>query len=90
MTPDEFYQAFLSALEVHGFVAVEAGDVVKIVPDATARNLPGAEPRGTGDEIVTQTIALQNVGAAQLVPILRPLMPAVRVTSPRFRRPTCC
>jgi general secretion pathway protein D len=75
MTPDAFYQAFLSALQVHGFVAVEADDVVKIVPDATARTMPGAEPGGVGDEIVTQTVAVTNIGAAQLVPILRPLIP---------------
>jgi general secretion pathway protein D len=29
----------------------------------------------TSDEIVTQVIAIQNVSAAQLVPILRPLIP---------------
>ena len=40
MTPNAFYEAFLSILQVHGFVAVQSGDVVKIVPDANARQLP--------------------------------------------------
>jgi general secretion pathway protein D len=77
MTPDAFYQAFLATLEVHGYAALEAGGVVKIVPDANARQLPGAEglPQAAGDQIVTQTIAVNNIGAAQLVPILRPLIP---------------
>lgn len=78
MTPDAFYEAFLSILSVYGFVAVPAGDVVKILPDANARQVPGAEgERGGGrpDDIVTRIISVQNVAAAQLVPILRPLIP---------------
>ena len=78
MSPDAFYEAFLSILSVYGFVAVPAGDVVKILPDANARQFPGAEnERGGGrpDDIVTRVIAVQNVAAAQLVPILRPLIP---------------
>ena len=37
MTPDQFYQAFLAILQVHGFVAIPTGNVVKIVPDANMR-----------------------------------------------------
>ena len=78
MTPDAFYEAFLSILQVHGYVAVTSGDLIKIVPDATARQYAG--PMGTAsssgaDDIVTQVIQVNNVGAAQLVPILRPLVP---------------
>jgi len=75
MTPDAFYDTFLATLQVHGYVALDSGDVVKIVPDANARQLPGAPPGSTGDQLVTQTVRLENVGAAQLVPILRPLVP---------------
>lgn len=79
MSPDAFYQAFLSILQVHGFVAVPAGKVIKILPDANARQLPANDLPGsvsaTSDEIVTQVIAVKNVSAAQLVPILRPLIP---------------
>jgi general secretion pathway protein D len=78
MTADAFYEAFLSILQVHGYVAVTTGDLIKIVPDATARQYAG--PLGAGnaegaDDIITQVIEVQNVGAAQLVPILRPLIP---------------
>ncbi len=75
MSPDAFYDAFLATLQVHGYAALEAGDVVKIVLDANARQLPGAEIGADGDRFVTQTVQLQNIGAAQLVPILRPLVP---------------
>ena len=79
MSPDAFYATFLSILEVHGYIAVPSGDLIKILPDANARQVPGIDmPRGaagSADEIVTQVITVRNVGAAQLVPILRPLIP---------------
>jgi general secretion pathway protein D len=79
MSPDAFYQAFLSILQVHGFVALPAGGVIKIVPDANARQYPSIDLPGqvsaTSDDIVTQVVAVKNVNAAQLVPILRPLIP---------------
>jgi general secretion pathway protein D len=79
MTPDAFYEAFLSILQVHSFVAMPSGNVIKIVPDANARTMPGDDlpdrVSGTSDEIVTQVIQVKNVNAAQLVPILRSLIP---------------
>lgn len=79
MSPDAFYQTFLSILQVHGFMAVPAGSVIKIVPDANQRYMPARDlPNQIGggpDEIVTQVIPVKNVSAAQLVPVLRPLIP---------------
>ena len=40
MSPEAFYEAFLSILQVHGFVAVPSGRVWKIIPDANARQVP--------------------------------------------------
>ncbi len=79
MTADAFYEAFLSILSVYGFVAVPSGDLVKILPDANARQIPGAELSAGGgrraDDLVTRILTVRNVAAAQLVPILRPLIP---------------
>lgn len=75
MSPDAFYEAFLSILAVHGYAAVPTGDVIKIVPDATVRSFPTPDTASGADDIVTQVIKVENVGAAQLVPILRPLIP---------------
>ena len=77
MSPDAFYEAFLSILEVYGYVAVTTGNIVKIIPDASARQYSGllGTDNAAADDIVTQVIQVQNVGAAQLVPILRPLIP---------------
>ena len=79
MSPSAFYEAFLSILQVYGFIAVPSGDVVKILPDANARQIPGLDlpdhVSATSDEIVTQVLDVKNVSAAQLVPILRPMIP---------------
>jgi len=79
MTPDQFYQAFLAILQVHGFVAIPAGNVIKIVPDANMRQYAADDlpdhVSSSSDEMVTQVLAVKNINAAQLVPVLRPLMP---------------
>jgi general secretion pathway protein D len=78
MTKEAFYEAFLSILQVHGYVAVESGNLIKILPDATARQFPtqfGTSGAAGPDDMVTQVVQVKNVGATQLVPILRPLIP---------------
>src|SRR6476661_4868809 len=58
MSPAAFYEAFLSILQVYGFIAVPSGNVVKILPDTNARTLPAVDlpdrVSATSDEIVTQ------------------------------------
>ncbi|MET0051092.1 MAG: type II secretion system secretin GspD [Candidatus Thiodiazotropha sp.] len=79
MDSDEFYEVFLSILEVHGFSTIPSGDVIKIVPDVKAKQggIPTVDAPGElpGDQIVTRIIQVKNVASAQLVPILRPLIP---------------
>lgn len=79
LNKDELYQVFLSILEVHGFTAVPSGKTIKIIPDADAKNsaLPSGSSKkpGQGDEAITRVIQVDHVNAAQLVPILRPLVP---------------
>lgn len=78
VSAEGLYEVFLSVLQVHGYSAVPAGDLVKIVPDVTAKQGPvpllGNESE-TSDQLVTQVITVVNVPAAQLVPILRPMVP---------------
>jgi general secretion pathway protein D len=79
MNSDEVYQVFLSILKVHGFAAIPSGAVTKIVPDVNAKqdDIPTVNNKhpGQGDELVTRVVEVKNVQAAQLVPILRPLVP---------------
>ncbi len=75
---DAVYAVFLSVLQVHGLAAVPAGAMIKIVPALEARQMPGSVyGNGTpGDAMVTDVVQINNVSAAQLVPVLRPLMSA--------------
>jgi general secretion pathway protein D len=81
------YEVFLSALRLQGYAAVEDHGVVKIVPEADAKLHPGRtlgpneRPRADGDQIQTQVFTLKYESAAQLLPILRPLIaPANTIT----------
>jgi len=76
---DELYDLFLSILEVHGYTAVRSGGVVRVIQSKDARSSPVAvrdsSPGKASDEYVTQVIRLQNISAAKLIPVLRPLVP---------------
>ena len=75
----ELYDLFLSILDVHGYTAVRSGNVIRIIQNKDARSSP-VEVLEDGDELnndeyVTQVIRLENVSAAKLIPVLRPLVP---------------
>jgi type II secretory pathway component GspD/PulD (secretin) len=73
------YAELLTVLQVHGFAVVAHGDVVRVIPDAGIRQQPLSYVSGKEShpeaEYVTKTLTVKNVPAAQLVPILRPLLP---------------
>ncbi len=78
---EELYALFLSILEIHGFAAVDSGNVTRIIPSKDARTAPVPVIRNQstsisiGSEIVTQVIQLENISAQKLIPVLRPLVP---------------
>ncbi|MFW2373968.1 MAG: type II secretion system secretin GspD [Gammaproteobacteria bacterium] len=78
MSADELYEVFLSILQVHGYAAVPVGNIIKIVPEVNAKQGPlpvSKNNRHKGDTLITRVITLDHIPAAQLVPILRPLIP---------------
>ena len=78
ITDKELYAVFLSVLQVSGYAAIPAGDVIKIVPnmDARASFETSSDLRSANDDdMMVQVIPVQYVPAEQLVPVLRPLMP---------------
>lgn len=73
------YSFLLSALRIQGFAAVENDGVVTIVPEADAKTHAGPSTKGlhtgpSGNQMVTKVIPLLHESAAQLLPILRPLI----------------
>lgn len=76
---DELYELFLSVLDVHGFAAVKAGSLIKIVPttDGVKSAIPLVnEQAAPNDELVTRVIPVQNGAAQPMVESLRPLLSA--------------
>lgn len=76
---NELLDLFYGVLKVYGFAAIPGEAATKIVPDVQAKQaeVPNlfAQELLRDDEIVTHVIYTQHVSAAQLVPILRPLVP---------------
>jgi general secretion pathway protein D len=76
MSADEIYEVFLSVLRVHGYAAVPAGRMTKIVPDVAAAQQGTLGPAvGGGDAILTRIIDLKHLSAEEMSALLRPLMP---------------
>ncbi|MDF3014677.1 MAG: gspD, partial [Cellvibrio sp.] len=62
LNAQELYELFLASLDVHGFTAVESGNIVRIVMNRDARNLPiPTENNVTNkdDLYITQVIPLK-------------------------------
>jgi len=73
---EQYYQFFLSVLEVYGYAVVEMGNnTIKIIKDKEAKSsaIPviGANETGVGDEMVTRIVPVYNVPVRDLTPILR-------------------
>jgi general secretion pathway protein D len=78
VSKDAIYQIFLAALKAQGYTATSsASGLIKLVPlsDAklSAEVSEGKAPRA-GEQTITHVLTIQNASAAQLVPLLRPLM----------------
>ncbi|WP_298214381.1 type II secretion system secretin GspD [Acidovorax sp.] len=82
VTPAAAFQQFLAALRLQGFTVVEAAGLYKVVPEADAKLQGGsvsvvqgsAGSAPSGGQIVTQIFKLNFENAANLVPVLRPLI----------------
>ncbi|KHT35294.1 general secretion pathway protein GspD [Pectobacterium carotovorum subsp. carotovorum] len=78
MNEEQYYQFFLSVLDVYGFTVIPMdNNVLKIIrsKDAKSTSMPlatDAQP-GIGDEVVTRVVPVNNVAARDLAPLLRQL-----------------
>ncbi|MBC5785038.1 type II secretion system secretin GspD [Ramlibacter sp. USB13] len=75
--PAQAFNQFVATLRLSGFAVVDAGGLLKVVPEAEAKLQSGTvsvDGTATGSQIVTQIFRLNHENAANLVPILRPLI----------------
>ena len=75
----EAYKVFESVLEVHGFAAIPAGNIIKIVPsrEAKAKNIETRLKKkaiSPEDKIITQIISLNYANPDELKKVLTPLI----------------
>ncbi|WP_296672133.1 type II secretion system secretin GspD [Sulfuricaulis sp.] len=78
VSKNAIYQIFLASLKAQGYTAVDsASGFIKLVPLGDAKQnadvSTGVMPR-PGEQTITHVITVQHSSAAQLVPLLRPLM----------------
>ena len=75
----EAYKVFESVLEVHGFTAIPAGDIIKIVPsrEAKEKNIETRLRRkaiSPEDKVITQIISLNYASPDEMKKVLTPLV----------------
>ncbi|MBI4269761.1 MAG: type II secretion system secretin GspD [Candidatus Rokubacteria bacterium] len=80
---EDVFGVLLAVLEVHGFTAIKAGNLYKIIRIEGAREravptIVGQTPdeRRTTDEVITQIVRLRYAAVADLSALLRPLISA--------------
>ncbi|MFK5969950.1 MAG: type II secretion system secretin GspD [Candidatus Marithrix sp.] len=79
MDNKQIYDVFLSILSVHGFTAIPSGSIIKVIPDNLAKSqnspvLPIDKIPVVGNSLITQIVEIKHISAAQLIPLLRPLI----------------
>ncbi len=75
---DELYEVFRAVLAVHGYEAVDLGEMAMIIPASTAPQRPipvtDDDDEPVSSAMVTRVLTVENVAAEQLVPVLQPLL----------------
>lgn len=84
VTVDEAFKIFESVLDVNGYAAVPAGEMVKIVPVQQAKEKfietrVGLKREGTEDRMATQIIPLNYANPEEVRKVLEPLVPKTSV-----------
>ncbi len=80
ISPAAAYNQFVTALRLQSIVVVESQGIFKVVPEADAKlqtsvvSAGGLNPKAGGNQIITQIFNLNYDSAANLLPILRPLI----------------
>jgi general secretion pathway protein D len=77
---DISYAELLSVLKVNGWIVVPDGGVFQVLPDTDARMsatllVAPDNIKALDDEWIATVLPVKNISAAQLVPILRPMLP---------------
>ncbi len=77
LTEEELLDLFRTVLEVSDFTTIDSDGLIRVVPMKDARSSPVPVTDGETSEegFITQVIQLQNIAAAKVLPVIRPLVP---------------
>ena len=75
---DELFEVFQAVLSVHGYAAVDLGEMTLIIPASTApqRAVPVDDEAAMGAGVMTRVVAVEHIAAEQVVPVIQPLLGA--------------
>ena len=83
ISSDEVFPVLLTILDVNGLAAVRSGNLYRIIlrenaPQTSVKTIVGREVSAglPADEVVTQVVPLQFIGAQDAIALLRPFVPA--------------
>ncbi|MBN8439822.1 MAG: type II secretion system secretin GspD [Candidatus Accumulibacter sp.] len=72
------YSILLSALRLQGYAVIEGKGVTRVVPEADAKlyatPVGKGKPTTDGDRVQTEVFTLRHESAAQVLPVIRPLV----------------
>lgn len=77
---EDVYDVFLSVLEINGYAVVPAGNMIKIIPAALAREKSletriKFQPGSPNDRMVTQIVSLERANPDEVKRVLDPITP---------------
>ena len=70
----QLYQLFLAVMKIHGFVVIDGEDFSKILPKNLTKSDSAKQLSSVSEQIISTVVKINNVNAAKIVPIVRPLM----------------
>lgn len=76
LSPEEYYQFFLSVLDVYGYAVVNMPkNVLKVIPakDGKRATLTPLDDKTVGDELVMKIVPLHHSAAKDMAPVIRQL-----------------
>lgn len=75
LPPQQALAQLQQALRLHGFALIDAGNILKVVPEADAKtHSTKINPGAAGGEVITQIFPLKHESAAQVLNVVKPLV----------------
>lgn len=88
LSREEAYETFLSTLQAYGYAVISSGRALEVVPSDVANQsgaallINGKKQGVQDDDVVVQIFKVNNISAAQLATLLKPMLPNSALLTP--------